>query len=125
MADKLDIAKIAAGIELCNGTFDDLVRFSTKDMGWRDPVELQLTPTRPPEAIAAIKTEDILKDRNESVFDIKVCQFALEQGVTEYSGGSVQQRLDDNILIIKRIDEELVKRGFDAQVVACLDGVVL
>ncbi len=50
---------------------------------------------------------DLLDTKN----DIVVCQTALEVGVTEYSAGTVQHRLDVNIKIEKIIEKELKRRN--------------
>lgn len=60
--------------------------------------------------IEQIPTEKILADRNESMLDILICKFALLQGVTEYSGGSVRHRLNIHRAIVAAIDAELFRR---------------
>jgi hypothetical protein len=43
--------------------------------------------------ITTIATDILEKDLQESRNDISVCEVALSQGITEYSGGSVASRL--------------------------------
>lgn len=60
--------------------------------------------------IELIPMEELTKDRQESVDDIDICKVALAFGIIEYSGGSVQKRLDVNEQIIKKIDKEIKRR---------------
>jgi len=55
-------------------------------------------------------TSELEKDLQETDEDIKNCETALKLGVTEYSGGSVQERLDKNLKIKKVIEGELERR---------------
>ena len=57
--------------------------------------------------IKDIPIKELQKDKQESLNDIKVCKEALTLGVTTYSGGSTQVRLDTNIKIVEKIDKEL------------------
>ena len=61
--------------------------------------------------IKKIPIEELQKDRDESFADIKVCKLAIIIGVTTYSGGLVEERLDINKKIVEKIDEELKTRG--------------
>lgn len=60
--------------------------------------------------IKQIPTNELLDDKAASLSDIAVCNFALLQGITEYSGGSVQKRLETNQRIVEVIDLELSRR---------------
>lgn len=60
--------------------------------------------------IENIPTEELLKDKEESLLDIKTCEDALKLGITAYSGGSVQERLDCNKRIVEKINKELEVR---------------
>ena len=60
--------------------------------------------------IEKIPTEELRKDKDESLADIKVCETAIRIGVTAYSGGKVENRLDTNKKIVEKIDEELKRR---------------
>lgn len=55
-------------------------------------------------------TEELLADREASVQDISVCRLALAVGVTEYSGGLVQERIAVNERVIAVIDRILAER---------------
>lgn len=61
--------------------------------------------------ITTISTFELQRDLEESIADAELCQHALEIGVTEYSGHSVEDRLNGNIAIIDLINAELVRRG--------------
>lgn len=54
---------------------------------------------------------EIADDREASVKDIADCEAALRIGVTTYSGGSVQDRIEGNRRIIETIDAELARRS--------------
>ncbi len=60
-----------------------------------------------------IPADELLRDRRESIEDISFCNLALMRGVTHYSGGSVQDRINVNRMIVVLIDAELDKRGID------------
>jgi hypothetical protein len=60
--------------------------------------------------ITTIPTDTLETDLQESKNDISCCELALLHGLTSYSGGSVQKRLDDNKLFVKVISEELDHR---------------
>ena len=60
--------------------------------------------------IEKIPKQELLKDREESLADIEVCKKALLIGVTNYSGGSTQERLDINKQILEKIDVEILRR---------------
>ena len=61
--------------------------------------------------IALISTEDLLKDKSESIKDILNCKNALAWGVHRYSGGAVTDRVETNQKIIKKIEKELERRN--------------
>jgi len=60
--------------------------------------------------IIEIPTGELLKDKQESLLDITNCKMALRLGITKYSGGSVQERLEINQKIVEKIDIELNRR---------------
>lgn len=60
--------------------------------------------------IAKIPTDELISDLKDTAEDIVICKAALGLGVTEYSGGSVQDRLDANLKIQKVIEAELSRR---------------
>jgi hypothetical protein len=60
--------------------------------------------------ITTIPTEELEKDLQDSIKDISVCSFALAQGITSYSGGSVLERLMDNRGFVNVIEKELKRR---------------
>lgn len=61
--------------------------------------------------IQEIPTEELLKDRQDSIHDASVCRQAIKIGITSYSGGSVLERAETNERIVLKIDEELKRRG--------------
>jgi hypothetical protein len=60
--------------------------------------------------LSSIQTWELLDDLQASKDDIANCKLALQQGITEYSGGSVQERLDANKNFIETIEAELKRR---------------
>lgn len=60
--------------------------------------------------ITLIEESTLLIDLAESIKDIEVCQRALNLGLTEYSGGKVEDRLAGNQKIIQKIKTELARR---------------
>ena len=58
----------------------------------------------------AMPKKELQKDLEESREDVANCMSALAVGVTLYSGGSVQERLDVNVRIIEIITTELARR---------------
>jgi hypothetical protein len=58
-----------------------------------------------------IPLKELIKDKEESLADITICQKALDVGVLTYSGGSVLERLVANRKIVAKIDKELERRG--------------
>ncbi len=54
--------------------------------------------------------EELKKDLRDSLDDIAICTNAKEQGINVYSGGGVQQRLDDNRHFVKVITAEIERR---------------
>jgi len=61
--------------------------------------------------IYTIPTEELLQDLADAKADIAVCQSALDIGVTEYTGGSVLDRLNCNKRQIEVIKAELELRS--------------
>jgi len=61
--------------------------------------------------IDEIPIGELLKDKEESLVDIKNCETALLFGVTTYSAGSVSERLDVNKKIVEKINTELNRRN--------------
>jgi hypothetical protein len=60
--------------------------------------------------IECIPIDELINDRFSSLADIELCKLALLYGVDEYSGGKVQDRIDNNLKIISVIDLELERR---------------
>jgi len=60
--------------------------------------------------IKTISTDELLKDLDESYGDIINCEAALKIGITNYSGGSVRERLLTNQKIVDAIKCELKRR---------------
>ncbi len=61
--------------------------------------------------IEKFTTEELLKDKAESLKDIDICQRGLEIGLNTYSGGEkVKDRLKINQKIVEKIDKELERR---------------
>jgi hypothetical protein len=60
--------------------------------------------------ITTIPTSELLADLADSEADIKTCQLALVHQINEWSGGSVQERLDKNRYFVKVITAELARR---------------
>ncbi len=54
-------------------------------------------------------------DLADSYKDVADCMAALEVGVTQYSGGAVQERIDQNKHFIKVITAELERRKVNAE----------
>jgi hypothetical protein len=68
--------------------------------------------------IITIPEEKLRADLEESYFDITVCEAALRLGVTTYNNGrSVQDRLQVNVWLVKKISAELARRGKSSVVV--------
>lgn len=65
--------------------------------------------------MAEIPIEELIKDREESLVDIQVCENALLVGIHAYSGGSTRERLEVNKKIVAKIDAELERRKLEAQ----------
>ena len=59
--------------------------------------------------IKEIPLQELLKDKDESLEDIKICAKAIRLNV-KYSGGSIQDRLDTNKRIVEKINNELARR---------------
>jgi len=59
---------------------------------------------------AHIPMKELLHDLEESEQDIYNCDLAIKVGVTVYSGGSVQERLEKNKQFIKVINAEISRR---------------
>ncbi len=60
--------------------------------------------------IKLIPLDQLLADKSAFEVDIKKCERALLLGTTEYSGGSVQGRINDNHIFIDKINDELNRR---------------
>ncbi len=60
--------------------------------------------------IQTIPIKELKKDLKESLEDIDVCIKAIALGITQYSGGEVQKRLDDNKHFTKVITTEIERR---------------
>lgn len=60
--------------------------------------------------IQQIPIDKLLQDRADCLSDISICNWALLLDVTEYSGGSVQRRLEVNQEIVAKIEAELWRR---------------
>ena len=65
--------------------------------------------------ITKMPIEELLKDKQESLADIQNCQIALRISIIEYSGGSVQERLDINQKIVDKINQELKRRKYELE----------
>ena len=61
--------------------------------------------------ITTIATDVLEKDLQESRNDISVCEVALSQGTSVYSGGSVASRLQANEHFVEVITKELNRRA--------------
>lgn len=62
-------------------------------------------------SIRYIPTEVLLKDLEDTIEDINRCKLAQLTGQHHYSVGSVQQRLETNLVIQGKIELELMARG--------------
>lgn len=62
-------------------------------------------------AIETLPLYELENDRIESLNDAAWCRLALDVGVTEYSGGSVEERLRRNLEIAETIERELARRA--------------
>jgi len=62
--------------------------------------------------IEQIPLDELEKDKQESLEDIIICEKAIRHNV-KYSGGSIQDRLDTNKRILKKINKELSRRICD------------
>lgn len=60
--------------------------------------------------IKTLSDKELEKDLLDSHEDIEICTFSLLNGITKYSGGSVQKRLDDNKYFVEVITTELNRR---------------
>lgn len=60
--------------------------------------------------ITTIPQEELEKDLADSLTDIRICEFALLQSITSYSGGAVKDRLEKNKYFVKVITAELERR---------------
>ena len=67
--------------------------------------------------ISEIPEEELRSDLEDSYQDVIHCEAALKLGITSYSGGSVQSRLDANKHFIEVITAELSRRGKSSVVV--------
>jgi len=62
--------------------------------------------------IQKITDAELEFDLQDSIKDIGVCELSLSLGVTSYSGGLVQDRINGNKHIIEVITKELKRRTF-------------
>ena len=60
--------------------------------------------------IKTIPDNELRKDLDDSYEDVVNCTNALKAGATNYSGGSIQERLDKNKQFIKVIETEIKRR---------------
>ena len=60
--------------------------------------------------ITTIPTDTLEKDLRESENDISICQLALDNGINNYSGGLVEERLKSNRHFVDVITKELGRR---------------
>lgn len=61
--------------------------------------------------ITTIPTDEMLRDRDQTVRDIAICREALTLGIATYGHGeSVRLRLDTNLRILDTIKAELERR---------------
>lgn len=60
--------------------------------------------------ITTIPVEELKKDLRDSLYDIAICKTALNFNIVDYSGGSVQDRIDTNQRIADAIEAELARR---------------
>ncbi len=60
--------------------------------------------------IEKIPTDELLKDKEDSLTDIEVCKKALLVGITEHKGMLTQTRLEINQKIVDKINSELERR---------------
>jgi hypothetical protein len=62
--------------------------------------------------LSTISINELEKDLQDSIDDIQTCQRALLQGITDYSQGSVLNRLKDNKYFVDVITKELnIRKG--------------
>ena len=67
------------------------------------------------EDIKTIPIEKLLVDLIASVEDVTTCCHAMANHITEYSGGSVIERRDINLLIVEKIRSEIIRRCEEKQ----------
>ena len=60
--------------------------------------------------IKTISNVELKKDLDDSYEDILNCEAALKLGITEYSSGTVLDRLNKNKQFVKRITDEIKRR---------------
>lgn len=60
--------------------------------------------------IATLTISELESDLFDSQEDIKLCEMSLRKGISYYSGGSVQDRLDSNKHFVKVITAEIERR---------------
>ncbi len=69
--------------------------------------------------ITTIPDDRLRRDLLDSKTDVITCEFALQQGITTYSGGSVMDRRDKNLGFVRVIEAELARRAQLAAVIGC------
>jgi hypothetical protein len=65
--------------------------------------------------IKSIPTNELIEDMAASESDIRLCEYAILQGVKEYTNGSVEYRLEANKKIVAAIEAELERRKAEAK----------
>ncbi|HLC01969.1 MAG TPA: hypothetical protein VJK02_02950 [Anaerolineales bacterium] len=66
--------------------------------------------------ITEIPTHELCKDLADSVYDIALCLKAREEGVVFTKDVETMHRAGDNLLFVKRIVGELLRRGYMPEV---------
>ena len=60
--------------------------------------------------IKTLPNEELERDLEDSLTDIRVCETSLLYGITKYSGGLVRERLDKNKQFVEVITAEIKRR---------------
>lgn len=63
--------------------------------------------------LSHISIEELLFDRQEAFNDLAAVAIAQLAGLETYSGKSIADRAEKNLIIIEKIRAECEKRGFD------------
>jgi hypothetical protein len=64
-------------------------------------------------ALELVPTPKLLFDRQECYNDLAALAIAKLSGLTHYSGGTIVDRAESNLKMIKTIEKECRRRGFD------------